>query len=110
MSVEYGDGTVFNGVLAYAPVTVAGVATPGPIAFHLVKSVTCDPSVPDCPGRAGITAYLSGVSGIAGVGMRMHPGAPDLVSVLMHPAHRRCTPTWCSSAASTRSGRSSPSR
>lgn len=80
MSVEYGDGTVFEGQLAYAPATVAGIATAGPVAFHLVETVTCAPGIPQCPGQGGMAAYNPGFAGIAGVGLTEHPGAPELVS------------------------------
>ena len=84
LSVQYGDGTVFAGVLAYAPITVSGSASSGSVAFHLVESVGCAAGYPNCPGKSGAAGWANAsgnVVGIAGVGLRMHPGAPDLISV-----------------------------
>jgi hypothetical protein len=72
--VEFGAGDRMEGVLARATVQVGEVATPGPIAFHLVESFTCGPGTSGCDVFAA-----AGLDGILGVSLR--PGIePDLYS------------------------------
>lgn len=72
--VEFGAGDRMTGVLARATVRVGEVATPEPVAFHLVESVTCAAGPPGCDVFAA-----AGIDGILGVSLR--PGiTPDIYS------------------------------
>lgn len=70
-TATFEDGTTFNGVSAVAPVAIGGIATDGPIALELVKSVSCSGGKPDCVGAAGLEelAKAQHFSGILGVGL-----------------------------------------
>lgn len=54
LTYSYTSGNVLTGVLGYAvvafPGSAPGVATPQPIAIHVVRAITCKPEVPRCPG------------------------------------------------------------
>lgn len=70
LTAEYGDGTLFQGVLAYAPVTIAGVTTAAAIAIMLVEQVGCTPSQPTCETAGGFASWESaGEYGVAGAGL-----------------------------------------
>jgi hypothetical protein len=74
VDVEFGAGDRMSGVLARATVQVGEVATPAPIAFHIVDSFTC------APGTVGCDVFAqAGIQGILGVSLR--PGVePDIYS------------------------------
>ncbi|MEW6125129.1 MAG: hypothetical protein AB1698_21195 [Pseudomonadota bacterium] len=65
LTYSYSSGNVLTGVLGRAIVAFPGsdprVATPKPIAVHVVQSVTCKPEVPRCPG------WMPGEMGVMGV-------------------------------------------
>ncbi|WP_127091287.1 hypothetical protein [Aquabacter cavernae] len=66
LTYSYSSGNVLTGVLGRALVAFPGsdprVATPRPIAIHVVQSITCKPDVPRCPG------WMPGEMGVMGVG------------------------------------------
>lgn len=66
LTYSYTSGNVLTGVLGYVRVSFPGaqpdVATSAPIAVHVVKSITCKPEVPRCPGWA---PQQMGVMGVA---------------------------------------------
>ncbi len=66
LTYSYTSGNVLTGVLGYARVAFPGsqpdVATAAPIAVHVVRSITCKPEVPRCPGWA---PQQMGVMGVA---------------------------------------------
>lgn len=65
LTYSYTSGNVLTGVLGRAIVAFPGsdprIATPRPIAVHVVQSVTCKPEVPRCPG------WTRGEMGVMGV-------------------------------------------
>lgn len=66
LTYSFTSGNVLTGVLGYMLVSFPGarpeVATAAPIAVHVVKSITCKPEVPRCPGWA---PQQMGVMGVA---------------------------------------------
>ena len=71
-SIQFGGGDVFTGPTANAVVSIGGVATPDPIAFQLVNSVSCVSTKPACGSASGMpTSYTdNGIFGILGASLR----------------------------------------
>ncbi len=75
-SITYIDGTVQSGVVARATITIGGLKTTTPVAFGLVRKVSCTTSVPNCPGQGGLAAAEQrGLYGTMGIGLG--PGPVD---------------------------------
>src|SRR5262249_19329270 len=73
-----GKGFQFDGVEASGAVSLGTIVEPTSIAFHLVTSITCPVSDPNC-FPASYTKY--GIYGILGVGLRPAvEGPPDIYS------------------------------
>ncbi len=66
LTYSYTSGNVLNGVLGYAvvafPSAAPALATPRPIAIHVVQSITCKPDVPRCPGWRASEVGVMGVA------------------------------------------------
>lgn len=90
-SVEYVDGTQFSGPVAQALVHVGKLTTTTVVPFQLVQSVTCDPTIPDCPASGGASQFQAdGVDGIMGIGLSgPYPGDPTTNPLLSLPAPYR---------------------
>ncbi|MEM8717051.1 MAG: hypothetical protein AAGE92_14970 [Cyanobacteria bacterium P01_G01_bin.4] len=64
------DGTVFEGEIAIASISIGPITTTEPIAIHLVDSVRCPAENPDC-----FDAYQqAGMSGVLGLSMGARTG------------------------------------
>ena len=89
-SIEYVDGTQFTGPVAQARVHIGKLIT-GLLSFQLVQSVTCDPTIPDCPASGGAAQFeADGVDGIMGVGLTgPYQGDPTTNPLLSLPAPYR---------------------
>ena len=75
-SITYIDDTVQRGVVARATITVGSLRTTTPVAFSLVRKVSCTAAVPKCPGQGGLAAAEQrGLYGTLGVGLG--PGPVD---------------------------------
>ena len=74
---RFGDGTVFEGEIAIAPVSIGPIDTTEPIAIHLVDAIRCPQENPEC-----FETYLqAGMSGILGVSMNARTGAGEGMEV-----------------------------
>jgi len=65
LTETYADGTLFDGVLASGYVTIGGVTTPKPISFHLVETMSCIASKPNCPAHDGSMPGRVGIMGVS---------------------------------------------
>lgn len=67
----YGDGEMFEGVIAFAPVTINGISTK-PIAIVVIQKAYCAKNKPNCPvanDDPNNPVAHNGIYGIMGVGM-----------------------------------------
>ncbi|MEO1131690.1 MAG: hypothetical protein AAFX40_03180 [Cyanobacteria bacterium J06639_1] len=78
-TVRFGDGTELRGELATAPVSFSTIGTEQPVLIHLVDSVTCSPSTPDCPGSSLFGANAP-FKGIVGASLNFRTNVDDLFS------------------------------
>jgi hypothetical protein len=72
VSNQYGDGVVYEGVIAFAPVCINGIAT-APIPIVVVQKAYCSASKPRClvvRGDPNEPAPHDGFYGVMGVAMR----------------------------------------
>ena len=90
-SIEYVDGTQFSGPVAQALVHIGKLTTTTTVPFQLVQSVTCDPTIPDCPASGGASQFeADGVDGIMGIGLTgPYQGDPTTNPLLSLPAPYR---------------------
>lgn len=66
----YADGTLYDGVKAYAVIRIGPVATATSVPFQLVENVHCQSSKPTCkPGNHISTTLAAGRFGVMGVRM-----------------------------------------
>ena len=90
-NIEYVDGTELNGPVAQALIHIGKLTTTATVPFQFVQSVTCDPTIPDCPAfRGRYRVEADGVDGIMGIGMSgPYPGDPTTNPLLSLPAPYR---------------------
>ncbi|MGK7911749.1 MAG: hypothetical protein AB4050_09770 [Synechococcus sp.] len=68
------DGTVFEGEIAIAPISIGPIPTTEPIAIHLVDTVRCPEENPEC-----FAPYQqAGMSGVLGLSMGARTGGSAL--------------------------------
>ncbi len=80
---EFGDGTIYDGEIALAPVQIGSIATEQAIRIQVVDTVTCSPSAPGCPGQSGFSSFsTAGFSGILGVSINARTSNLELFSPL----------------------------
>lgn len=67
----FDGGVILSGVVISQPVTVAGIASNGPIMIRLVQSATCGSDASDCAAKDGLSGFRKsiGADGILGAGM-----------------------------------------
>jgi len=72
LDVEFGNGEKLAGHIATSSVSFGDIATPEPIAYHLVESFECASWNPNCEFADGSGALLTdaGIHGILGVSTR----------------------------------------
>ncbi len=76
--VFFADGTVFEGVLATAPVSLGSASTAGPITVQLITEVRCQGGGDDCSRDLfDGTGFFSGIIGTSLLG---RSNSPDLFS------------------------------
>jgi len=64
--VFFADGTVFDGVIATAPVSLGSASTPGPITIQLITEVRCQGGGDDCSKDLfDGTGFFSGIIGVS---------------------------------------------
>ena len=71
---RFADGTVFEGEIAIAPVSIGPIATVEPIAIHLVDTIQCPQSNPSCFD----TYTQAGMMGVLGLSMGARSGGGSL--------------------------------
>ena len=71
---RFADGTVIEGEIAIASLSIGPIATTEPIAIHLVDTVRCPEANPDCFARY----QRAGMSGVLGLSMGARTGGSSL--------------------------------
>jgi len=86
--IEYVDGTQFSGSVSDALIHIGSLTTTRVVPFELVQSVTCDPTIPECPASSGSSGFQNdGVDGIMGIGLSgAYTGDPITNPLLALPA------------------------
>lgn len=83
---SYGSGTVFEGELAYAPVSVGPIPTTTSVPIMIVENEHCLASKPHCPGNVGLSGQMARRRyGTMGVGFNTGNGIPSPLVYLPSP-------------------------
>jgi hypothetical protein len=83
IEASYHSGLVLTGVVAKISVSIGGVQTPAPIPVMLVRSVSCEPTEPNCGAEdvdAADYVFFGTSKVLVGVGLRNSPTSGGVAS------------------------------